>query len=109
MITVKSGTTNTLTFLDKYNQIDYYEIRNQSTNEIYSGTTMINGDGGKIIFSGLTYNFEKNNLYTFQSFYDFENIHYLGSTHILKCGEHNEISENIQPIIKPKTSFKIKK
>lgn len=106
MIEVQSGTTNYITFISRYNQIDKYEIIDHNSKIIYSGDTTVIGIDGKIQLTGFTFQFAKNETYTMKAYYLYNNIYYLASHQLIRTWKEDERVDNYVTEDKPKNKFK---
>lgn len=85
MIECLSGTTNSIIYIPRYNKIDYYTIENHDTKQIYSGITEIYAytNNGRIEHN-LDFNFEQNVLYTYKSYFKYQDVNYLCYQSLIK-------------------------
>lgn len=109
MVIVNTGTTNNIIYYSRYNEIDYYEILDHDDRLINSGNTYLVGYNGKINHSGLTYNFDAGNTYTYKAYFysEPENKNYLSTQLILKT-----VKDRLQvynQIVKENNTFNIYK
>lgn len=105
-----SGGTNTIYYYSRYNRVDKWEILDHTTNLTTSGLTSIIGYNGKIEHSGLTYDFNTNNYYTYKAFYteDSGATYYIANQTTLQSIK-TEVPSFFVNNIKTKNSYKIKK
>lgn len=68
MITVSTDTTS-INYISRLPQIDSWKILDHSSRVVSSGLTNIFAVNNRIIHSGLTFNFQRNGLYTYKSYY----------------------------------------
>jgi len=109
MIVVNTGTTNDIQYLSRYNQIDKYTILDHSTRDITSGETYLIAVGEKIFHTGITYQFQKNCLYTYKSYFLYNTKYYLANISLLTTYENNKRVDNQVVVEKTKNTFKVKK
>lgn len=103
-----SGSTNTIWYYSRYNRVDKYEIYDHTTKLVSSGLTHFVGYDGKIEHSGLTYNFNTNNYYTYKAFYT-ENsgaTYYLANQTLLQS-IYTEVPFFVENV-KTKNTYKIR-
>lgn len=106
---VVSGNTNTLLYYSRYNRIDKYEIYDHTTKLVSSGLTSLLGYNGKIQHSGLTYDFNTNNYYTYKAYFtnDSGSTYYIANQTTLQS-VNEEVPAFFVENIKTKNSYKIK-
>ena len=96
MIECLSGTSNTIYYIPRYNKIDYYTIENHNTKQIFSGNTEIYAytNVGRIEHN-LDFNFEQNVLYTYKSYFRYQNNNYLCFQSLIKVWADGRMSNYI--------------
>jgi len=95
MFIVNDTGLNTIYYVSRYSEIMKYEIIDHQSNAIFSGETYLIGYNGKINHSGITYDFIKDNLYTYKSYYkdDFD-IYYLSNQTLVRCFDDDTRLQN---------------
>lgn len=111
MLEVNSGQTNSLTTYNRYNRINKFEIYDHNTKITTSGETSITGYFGKIIHTGITYSFTENNLYTYTTYfkYDEDDQYYLCNQTLVKSWKDDERVDDYIVIDKEDNRFKVRK
>jgi hypothetical protein len=103
MIEVLSNTINDITYYTRYNQIDKYEILDHDSRIVESGNTTITGYNGKIQHY-ILYNFIKNEIYTYKSYFLDDGVYYLATDLLLKS---EDFTWNYISITKNNTFFNL--
>ena len=106
MILVNTGTTNYISFISRYNEISKWEIIDHNSKIVYSGTTSSVGMDGKIQLTGFTYQFAKNETYTFKAYYLYDGIYYLATQQLIRTWKEDERVDNYVQEVKEKNKFK---
>lgn len=109
MIEVNTGTTNSIEFISRYNQIDKWEIMDHNSRIVYSGDTTEVGYEGRIILTGFTFTFDKNEVYSFKAYYKntLDNKYYLCTQQLLKTWVDDNRIDNYIKQKKSKNTYKV--
>ena len=105
MIIVDSGNTNILYF-SRFSQVDKWEILDHNSRVVDSGLTTIVGYNGKINHTGITYQFEPNNVFTYKSYYIYNNIPYLANHSFIQSYDNSVRMGIFKEPVKNKNTFK---
>lgn len=88
--TISTGTT--LSYYVRYNHIDKYELLDHNSNIINSGLTTLTTSNGKIQHN-ITYNFSKNTILTYRSYYLIDGIYYLANQTLIQNTTDDRVSD----------------